>query len=129
MQAQETQWAAALGIECDVPQPGTAIVKLRGELDLSTKTRLSRALAVASAQATVLVDLSECTFADTTVVAALVAASADVRKRGGRLELVIPPTARAARRLAELACLADIVPIHESRSAACASLQAGVGAA
>jgi anti-anti-sigma factor len=116
MKAQEP------GIEFEVPQPGTAIVKLRGELDISTRARLAGVLAGASTQTTVLVDLSECTFADSSLVAALVTASAEVRKRGGRLELVIPPTARAPRRLAELARLADIVPIHESHMAACANL-------
>ena len=128
MQTQETQWTTARGIELEVPQPGTAIVKLRGELDLSTRARLTHVLAGASAQATVLVDLSECTFADSTVVAALVTASAEVRKCGGRLELVIPPAAWAPRRLAELAHLADVVPIYESRSAACASFQSRVAA-
>ena len=128
MLAQETQWTTARGIELDIPQPGTAIVKLRGELDLTTRARLTHVLAGASTQPTVLVDLSECTFADSTVVAALVTASAEVRKRGGRLELVIPPTARAPLRLAELARLADVVPIHESRIAACASLQPRVAA-
>jgi anti-anti-sigma factor len=125
MEAEETHWTTARGIELDVPQLGTAIVKLRGELDLSAEVRLAHVLAGASAHATVLVDLSECTFADSSVVMALVAASAEARKRGGRLELVIPPTAHAPRRLAELAHLADIVAIHESRIAASASLQAG----
>ena len=32
--------------------------------------------------------------------------------------LVIPPSATAARRLAEMAALADIVPVYESRVAA-----------
>jgi anti-anti-sigma factor len=101
-----------------VPQVRTAIVKLRGEHDLSTRPRISEALADASKQATVLVDLSECTFADSSVVAALVVAHDELRERGGRLEVVIPADARAIRRLAELARLADILPIHETRSTA-----------
>jgi anti-anti-sigma factor len=101
-----------------VSQVRTAIVKLRGEHDLSTRPRISEALADASEQTTVLVDLSECTFADSSVVAALVVAHDELKQRGGRLEVVIPPDARAIRRLTTLARLADILPIHETRSAA-----------
>ena len=88
MQAQEGSGHRSRN-RAEVPQPGTAIVKLRGELDLSSRARLTQVLAGASAQATVLVDLSECTFADSSVVAALVTASAELRERGGRLEVVI----------------------------------------
>jgi anti-anti-sigma factor len=129
MKAEEVRGRRAPAIAFEVPQTGTAIVKLRGELDVSNKPCLTRALAGASEQATVLVDLSECTFADSSVVTALVTASAELRERGGRLEVVIPPAAHAVRRLAQLARLADIVPVHESRGAACASLHPGVGAA
>lgn len=122
MKTQARQGTRAPAVELEVPQTGTAIVKLRGELDLSSKRCLTRALARASKQAAVLVDLSECTFADSSVVRALVTASAEVRERGCRLEVVIPPAANEVHRLAQLARLADIVPIHESRGAACASL-------
>lgn len=104
------------------PQVRTAIVKLRGEHDLGSRSRITEMLAGASDQATVLVDLSECTFADSSVVAALVVARDELRRRGGRLAVVIPPEARAMRRVAELARLADILPIHETRSAAEARL-------
>jgi anti-anti-sigma factor len=110
-------------VELEVaPQVRTAIVTLRGEHDLGTRPRISEALADASKQATVLVDLSECTFAESSVVAALVVARDDLRERGGRLEVVIPPDARALRRLTELARLADILPIHETRSTAATRL-------
>lgn len=129
MKVEERQRTRAPAIEFEVPQTGTAIVKLRGELDLSSKPRLTQALAGASEQAKVLVDLSECTFADSSVVRALVTATAELRERGGRLELVIPPAANAVHRLAQLARLSDSVAIHESRGAACASLHPRVGAA
>jgi anti-anti-sigma factor len=128
MKARELQWPAAPAIEVAVPQAGTAIVKLRGELDLSSKPCLTQALACAGEHAKVLVDFTECTFADSSVVTALVTASAELRERGGRLEVVIPPAANAVHRLAELARLSDIMPINESRSAACASLHPRAGA-
>jgi anti-anti-sigma factor len=128
MKAQAGQRTPAPEIVFEVPQAGTAIVKLRGELDISSRSCLAQALAGATEQAKVLVDLSECTFADSSVVVALVSASAELRERGGRLEVVIPPAANAVYRLAQLARLSDIVRVHESRSAACASLHPRVGA-
>jgi anti-anti-sigma factor len=91
---------------------GTAIVTLRGEHDLSTRAFVSEALAQVSEYARVLVDLSECTFADSCLVGALFVAHAAISERDGRLEVIIPPEATAARRLAELARLAFSVPIH-----------------
>ena len=54
--------ARAIGIEfCP---PCIALIRLRGEHDLNSKRALTEALATASAQLKILVDLSECTFID-----------------------------------------------------------------
>ena len=105
--------------------PGVAFVKLRGEHDLSCKQGLSEALARAAARRDVFVDLSECTFMDSSVIAAFFRARAKLEVRGGRLELIIPRGASAVRRVAELTVLDAILRIHESQSAALASLHAG----
>jgi anti-anti-sigma factor len=97
--------------------PPAVDIELRGEHDLSTEPRVTQALAATAGYGRVLVDLSECTFADSALVAALGVAREDMRRRDGRIEVVIPPAARAARRLAELTQLADIVPIYESLDA------------
>jgi anti-sigma B factor antagonist len=105
------------------PQPGVAIVAVRGEHDLLTKAELAEALERAGAQRNVLVDLSECSFMDSSVVAALFVASKTLEQRDGRLELVIPPQAHMLQRVANIAGLAGSVPIHETRSAGVASIQ------
>ena len=110
------------GVAVDFAQPGIAVVGLFGEHDLSGKARLTEALATASARLNVLVDLSACTFMDSSVIGALLLARSQLAERGGRLELVIPPEARAVRRIAELTTLGNLLPIHESQSAGCASL-------
>ena len=46
---------------------GIAVVKMRGEHDLSTHPMLSRALERAAAHSNVVVDLSDCTFIDSTI--------------------------------------------------------------
>lgn len=116
---------AAPAVEVEFPQPGIAIVTLRGEHDLSSKQRLNEALAKASARPNVLVDLSECTFMDSSVIAAFFLAREKLAQRAGRLELVIPPEATVIRRVAEVTLLAAIVPIHETESAAVAGLRTG----
>lgn len=125
MAPQHAQPIAASAVEVDLSHPGVAFVRLRGEHDLSTTPNLSEALAQASARRDVFVDLSECTFMDSSVISAFFVARTKLELHDGRLELVIPPGASAVRRVAELTVLAAILRIHESRSAALISLRLG----
>jgi anti-anti-sigma factor len=100
--------------------PGIAYVQVRGR-DFSGTEALAKALASASDQLNVLVDLSECTFMDTSVIGVLIPAGHDIKQRGGRLELIIPPAATTAHRVADITRLADVLPIHETHGAGFAS--------
>lgn len=105
------------GVEVEIHlQAHTAIVTLRGEHGIDTQARVSDALTVASDQPKVLVDLSECTFADSSLINALIDANTRIAQRGGQLEVVIPPSAGATRQLAELTRLEPIMPVHTSRA-------------
>jgi anti-anti-sigma regulatory factor len=95
---------------------GVAIVTLRGAHDASRGQALGEAL-------NILVDLSECTSVDASVIATLVAAAGDLEARGGGLALIIPPKAVALQRMAKLAGLAELLPIHPSRGAAIAGVR------
>jgi anti-sigma B factor antagonist len=106
--------------------PGLAVVTLIGEHDLSGKQRLNMALATASAKPNVLVDLSGCSFMDSSVIEAIFFARNQLVERGGRLELVIPPEAAIVRRVAELTLLDTLLPIHAAHTEGFASLQAEV---
>ena len=112
------------GVAVDFAQPGIAVVALFGEHDLSGKQRLSDALAKASVRRDVLVDLSACTFLDSSVIGTLFAARNRLAERGGRLELVIPQEATVVRRVAELTMLGTLLTTHETLAAACAGLNA-----
>jgi anti-anti-sigma factor len=125
MAPHNAQDAAPLAVEVEFPQPGIAIVALRGEHDLSGKQRLTEALAKAGARPNVLVDLRECTFIDSSVVAAFFLAGKKLGERDGRLELVIPPGAGTVRRVAEITTLAAILPVHETRRAGIAGFRTG----
>ena len=105
------------------PAPGVVIVTLAGEHDLATRQGFSDALEQAGDAANILVDLSGCTFMDSTTIGVLVVAFQAQSQRGRRLELTIPPAARALQRTAEVAGLTTFLTIHESREAGLASIQ------
>jgi anti-anti-sigma factor len=106
-------------IEVEIHSPSAAIVTLRGEHDLGSKPETAQALEDASRCRNVLVDLSECTFIDSSVISALLQASNKLTKRDGLLELVIPEgTHQAVRNVFELMGLQRLLPIHQTRAAA-----------
>lgn len=125
MASQEAQRTAPSTVEVEFESPGVAIVTLRGEHDLSSCPRLTEALAEASTRPNVLVNLSECTFIDSSIVHALLSASARLRARDGRLELVIPAEPGVVQRVAELTPLAATLLIHETCGAGIAGLRTG----
>ena len=103
--------------------PGLAVVSMHGEHDLSTAPELMQALEQAAAHSNVVVDLSECSFIDSTVIQALVKTARGVHARGEQLVLVIPSESRQVARVAQMTQLAEILPIHPTQRAALASIQ------
>ena len=127
MEPDERTPAAASGpepaaVELELHPPGAAVVTLRGEHDLATREACGDALARAGEDTDVLVDLSGCTFLDSTMIGLLVHASQVRSERGRRLELTIPPAAQAVHRVAAVAGLATFLRIHETRDAGLASI-------
>jgi anti-anti-sigma factor len=123
LQAPPAVGTAQPSIEVAFHRLGVAIVTMRGAHDASRSQALRDALAGAEPQLNVLVDLSECTTVDSSVIAALVATAGDLQARGGALALIIPAKAIAVQRVAKLAGLAELLPIHATRSAAIASVR------
>jgi anti-anti-sigma factor len=93
-----------------IPEAGATIVKLVGEHDLNTTDRITEVVNEAR-ERRVVFDLSDCTFVDSSLPRVLLTAKAVV---------IIPAEAAAARRLAELTRLAELVPVYEARDAALA---------
>lgn len=110
-------------VEIAAYSPRVGIVTLRGEHDLGTWSEVAVGLAAASAQPRILVDLSTCTFVDSSVMSALFVASQNLRERDGVLELVIPPTAHAIRRTFEAMNVGSILTIHETLAHGIASVE------
>ncbi len=76
-----------------------------------------------------LVDLSECTFIDSTIIKLLLQTMRALEENDGRLEIVIDVDSHGhVARVAELMGIADVIPTHGSRSDGIRSL-AGPGGA
>ena len=93
--------------------PGfAAIVALRGEHDLATAAAISSA--IGSIDGNVLVDLSACTFLDSTVIGVLFARNEDLARTGRRLEVVVPPEASGIARTLELVRMHEVIVLHHA---------------
>jgi anti-anti-sigma factor len=111
-------------IQVEIHPAGATIVSLSGEHDLESQARVEAALTAGGVCPTVFADLSGCTFADSSVIAALLRAARQLRERGGALELIVALEARSIRRTLEMMGVAAFLPLHDSRAAALAGLEA-----
>jgi anti-sigma B factor antagonist len=94
---------------------GPTVVKLLGELDLSTVPKLEACLEGLDADgADVRLDLSELSFCDSSGISAMVTASKRVRNRGGHLSIVSPQP--AVRSVLEITGLLDYLSASRSES-------------
>jgi anti-anti-sigma factor len=92
-----------------------AVVELHGEHDLGTAEAVR--VALAPLFGATLVDLTRCTFIDSTVVTMLVRKSQALAQDGHRLELDAPPPGSAVARTLELIGLDAILPtrpVHDA---------------
>lgn len=107
---------------------GVRVIAVRGELDLSTAPELEGPLedAVAARDASVLVDLSECEFIDSTGIALIVRAWQRLDRAAdgeGQGQVVISSYNDQVRRVLEITGLELSIPIHSSRDEALAALR------
>ena len=100
-------------IEEDSPYPGTVVLIVRGEADLHVAPDLRDRIAVAIAgdAKQLVVDLTEATFIDSTILGVLLGAVKRLRSRGGQLRVVVART--DVRRLFEITLLDRVFPIHD----------------
>jgi anti-sigma B factor antagonist len=121
----ETPPAPPAGIEIAAHSPTVAIVTLRGEHDLHSWSEVTLALANASQRPHVLVDLSACTFLDSSMLTVLLVAAKQLRLRGGALLVAVPAGAQV-RRIFELMNVDTLVAVHETIASALADLPADI---
>jgi anti-anti-sigma factor len=109
-------------------EDGIRVIAVRGELDLSTAPQLEGPLedAVASGDVSVVVDLSECEFIDSTGIALIVRTwqQLDHAAEGdGTGRVVICSYNDQVRRVLEITGLELSIPLHSTRDEALAALR------
>ncbi|MDP9257921.1 MAG: STAS domain-containing protein [Actinomycetota bacterium] len=109
-------------IEIEIHTPTSCIVTLHGEHDMASREAVTMALALARTYSNVLVDLTTCTFIDTTVTNAVLVAAAQLRQVDRSLELIVPGDAGATRRALSLMGVLAAVPLHATRTSALAAV-------
>ncbi len=99
--------------------PGGAVVfRVSGELDLASVPRLEEALATVSADPTV-IDLSECTFLDSSGVRALASAGRKLSDAGRRFAIVVSNP--SVLRVLEITGVDTMLAVHHSTESALAA--------
>jgi anti-sigma B factor antagonist len=107
---------------------GVRIVKIKGELDLNTAPQLDLELQrILGGGGSVVVNLSDCDFIDSTGVALIVNAWQQVDRNGGsgngRLVLCCPK--HQVRRLLDITGLESSIDVHEDIDGALAAVDGG----
>jgi anti-sigma B factor antagonist len=88
-----------------------ALVNVTGEQDLATKDAVLDAFARAAAHPCIVVDLSRCTFVDSTFIGVLVALhGTDICA----VRLVVPEAQRIVRRTFQMVQMDQLFPLHDS---------------
>jgi anti-anti-sigma factor len=109
-------------------EDGIRVIAVRGELDLSTAPELEGPLdeAIAAGDASVVVDLAECEFIDSTGIALIVRAWQQLDRGaegGGTGRVVICSYNDQVRRVLEITGLELSIPLHRTRDEALAALR------
>jgi anti-sigma B factor antagonist len=78
---------------------GATVIALKGEFDLAQRERVQEVFSAALGEPLVIVDMSGTTYADSTVLSALLKLNTDLQARGGKL-ILVGPSAMVQRILA-----------------------------
>jgi anti-anti-sigma factor len=103
---------------------GVRAISVRGELDLSTAPELEGPLeeTLESGEGSVLIDLSQCEFIDSTGIALIVRAWQRLDSGENGRALVICSHNEQVRRVLEITGLELSIPVHETRDEALAAI-------
>ena len=105
-------------VQTELVPGGAVVLRVSGELDLASAPRLEEALAAVSADPTV-IDLSECTFLDSSGVRVLASAGRGISEAGRRFALVA--TNPGLLRVLEITGVDSMLAVHQSTESALAA--------
>jgi anti-sigma B factor antagonist len=102
------------GLDTTAPDEGTAIVAVRGSVDLTSAPDLRNGLAelIDDGARCIIVDLTATDFLDSTGLGALVAALKRLRMKDGEIRIVCTPG--HVRKVFEITSLDRVFPMHDT---------------
>jgi anti-sigma B factor antagonist len=120
-----TVFDGAFRIEEERPSEAITIFVLHGEADLHSAPELRERLraAIEGGATSVILDLSDSAFVDSTSLGVLLGGMKRLRERDGEIHLVVPRP--DIRRIFEITLLDRVFPLHETRDEALAAVSAG----
>ena len=111
-------------VELETTSPTTAVLALVGEHDLAQHAMLRQGIdRAASLRRQLVIDLSRCAFIDSTTISLLLYAQHEVASNGGRIALVVAPSASPVAAVVELTRLAELIRIYPSLESAREALE------
>jgi anti-anti-sigma factor len=115
---------APFEVKAGDPESGVQTISVRGELDLSTAPDLEGPLeqALESGEGSVIIDLTQCEFIDSTGIALIVRAWQRLQNGDHGRALVICSQNDQVRRVLEITGLELSIPVHTTRDEALAAL-------
>jgi anti-anti-sigma factor len=99
----------------------TTVTTVSGEHDISTMHLLVEALVRAGGRPNAIVDLTPCTFLDSSILGLLFTACRD-QQPGNRFELVLPERESGVKRAIDLTGVRDVMTVHETLAEALRSV-------
>jgi anti-sigma B factor antagonist len=115
-------------VTIEIVSATAAVVTLGGDHDVASLDAIEDAFRVAGAGRNLLVDLSDCTFIDSTIIKLLLRTLRVLEATGARFELVIDPTPSGhVSRVAALMGIPEVIPTHDTRRDGIHSLSAVSG--
>lgn len=96
--------------------PQGDVLRVEGELDMATTPTLEEAFARADPARPLVVDLTDCTFLDSSAVRVLIATARAAGEGGGRLSIVAQDD--GILRVLEIAGIETLLPVHPTLEAA-----------
>ncbi|MDP9255636.1 MAG: STAS domain-containing protein [Actinomycetota bacterium] len=110
-------------VEVTAVTDDTMVLALSGEHDLATKPRLLDALAAVRNKPNLIVDLSPCTFLDSTIIGVLLTACPISPPSAQRIALVVPESTSSVNRAVSVIGLRDLLVVHETIDHALRSIE------
>ena len=103
-------------VSTETASPGVLVVRIVGELDMSTSVEVEEAIAAAPPVKRAIVDLTLCTFLDSAGVRLLLATHRRLAADGGGAQIVASDA--GIRRVLEITNVSTMLPLHSTLDAA-----------